>query len=452
MKPLNVTFLAFLSGIVAICLGFTSDSIAEEGTGSCAGRVVDVDNNPVSDLEVFIGPAEIDEDGIRTGLFPEDYPSLRRARTDAEGRFSLTGIPSGVMYFGALPHNVEARLPRQLAEMDEAEIEALFLAALDADTIDALLASSFGMEHADFEPDVEILGLHIQGLSFYPRADSDKIGFEVEPGAHIKGMEVTVKPRMRIRGQILFKDGTPLANARVNLEVYYRTDTPLGMSGGRGGDSPWTDAEGYFVHYLDERDDALFYTLTVAYKELEAEAEPVLLKPGERYDGLVLTFDSEPISTEQATPLITVPSAETVEPKPTSEEVWIGNPANGHAYKRIYCETRDEALAQAAAENAHLLTLNDEEEQRWIAAVFGSECYWIGLSRAQGPAEWQWDNGEPLTYENWLPDDFFDESVAANERRAAVMTFSDGKWYAVGAGSIISRITRMAIIEKEITP
>ena len=224
------------------------------------------------------------------------------------------------------------------------------------------------------------------------------------------------------------------------------------MSGGRGGDRPWTDAEGYFVHYLDERDDALFYTLTVAYKELEAEAEPVLLKPGQRYDGLVLTFDSEPISTEQATPLITAPSAETVEPKPTSEEVWIGNPANGHAYKRIYCETRDEALAQAAAENAHLLTLNDEEEQRWIAAVFGSECYWIGLSRAQGPAEWQWDNGEPLTYENWLPDDFFDESVAANERRAAVMTFSDGKWYAVGAGSIISRITRMAIIEKEITP
>ena len=45
--------------------------------------------------------------------------------------------------------------------------------------------------------------------------------------------------------------------------------------------------------------------------------------------------------------------------------------------------------------------------------------------------QWQWDNGEPVTYENWLPDDFFSESADANERDYAVTTFTDGKWYAV---------------------
>lgn len=51
-----------------------------------------------------------------------------------------------------------------------------------------------------------------------------------------------------------------------------------------------------------------------------------------------------------------------------------------------------------------------------MEAVFGRECYWIGLSRAPGVTEWQWDNGEPLTYQNWLPNDFFDESIDASER------------------------------------
>ena len=61
---------------------------------------------------------------------------------------------------------------------------------------------------------------------------------------------------------------------------------------------------------------------------------------------------------------------------------------------------------------------------------------------------WQWDNGDPITYANWLPNAFFSEVLDADERDYAVMTLSDGKWYAVSPDSVIWDMTGMAIIEK----
>ena len=91
------------------------------------------------------------------------------------------------------------------------------------------------------------------------------------------------------------------------------------------------------------------------------------------------------------------PPATPPPPKPISipafETVWIVNPANGHAYKRVPCESRDAAVAQATQEKAHLVTINDAEEQAWLAAVFGHEFYWIGLSDAEKEGQWEWDNG-----------------------------------------------------------
>ena len=47
----------------------------------------------------------------------------------------------------------------------------------------------------------------------------------------------------------------------------------------------------------------------------------------------------------------------------------------------------------------------------WLTAVFGHEFYWIGLSDTEKEGQWQWDNGESVTYENWLPDDFFSDPL-----------------------------------------
>lgn len=56
-------------------------------------------------------------------------------------------------------------------------------------------------------------------------------------------------------------------------------------------------------------------------------------------------------------------SAPELSSRPESREVWIGNPANSHAYKKVRCETREEANSLASSENAHLVTINDEKEQ-----------------------------------------------------------------------------------------
>ena len=101
---------------------------------------------------------------------------------------------------------------------------------------------------------------------------------------------------MRIRGRVLFRDGTPLRDARLRLS--YNAIHEDGKGHRSSGGNPRTDADGYFLFYFDEKDDTSHYTLSVEYRELEATAGPVLLKPGDRLDGLTLTFDSEPIAAE----------------------------------------------------------------------------------------------------------------------------------------------------------
>ena len=451
MKP-SETYIKVFTLFIAVgslFIAFGSHGITEEETGTFSGRVVDVEGNPVAKLPVMIGRATAIGWGIRSAFFPMQYPAVRRALTDADGRFSIADITPGLSYFGALPYDIEARFPDALAVDITKAIEEDDVAALHASGI-------MGMDDDDFEPDVEVLSLRIQGITFYSRTDHEQIGFGVKQGTHIKNVEVTVQPRMRIRGHIVFKDGTPLVNARVHLR--FRSRTVDGSGNRQSGGRPRTDAEGYFVYYLDERDDAAFYTFSVEYQGLSAEAGPIPLEPEERLDGLTLKFDSESIAPQPSPHKMGFDPATTPPPPkrsiPASEDVWIVNPANWHAYKRIYCETRDDAVAQATKENAYLVTINDAAEQMWLEAVFGHKLYWIGLSRkppvgaSSDVAQWRWENGEPITYANWLPDYFFSESLDVSKRIYAVMTFTAGQWYAVGPDSLVWRMTEMAILEK----
>ncbi len=439
---------ALLTVIVVLLIGFTSPCIAEKETATFSGSVVYTDGNPVAGLPVFIAPAEIEGEWIDTLFFPDEYSKLRRADTDANGQFSITNIPQGSVYFGVLPYNIDKRLPNDFEEIVDNWVSRDWRKITQAD-LDAFVAKGFGMIHSDFEPDVEILSLRVQGTTFYSKYDFDPIVFGVEPGAHIKNAQITVQSRMRIRARVVFRNGTPLTNAHLRLR--YRAGNADGRGHRQAGGDIWTDTDGYFVYYLDEKDDTAHYTFSIEYQELSAEAAPVQLEPGDRLDGLMFTFDSEPIppkaasrkaETDTPDPLSTpAPSSKSI-----SHEPWIVNPTNGHAYKRVSCESREDAVAQATAEKAHLVTINDAKEQAWLTAVFGQECHWIGLSNVG--KKWQWNNGEPVIYENWLPDDFFSESFDAIERAHAIMTFTDGKWYAVAPKSVLLRMTEMAILEK----
>ena len=435
--------LFWLITVISLFIGLVAHSIAQEAeTGTFSGRVVDVEGNPVAELPVMIAPTMVIGPGIHGVFAPMNYPNTRRARTNADGRFTITDITPRMSYFSTLPQNVDVLFP--------SDLEAKIVKAIAEKDFATIHASGVAeMETEDFEPDFEVLSINIRGVTFYPRSDFSRIEFSVEPGSHIKNAQVTVQPRMRIRGRVLFKDGTPLRNAQLRLGCSYTYENGHGRSGG----SPRTDANGYFLFYLDEKDDTANYTFLVEYQALEATAEPVLLEPGDQLDGLIFTFDSEPIVPEPPPHKMGFnPSATPPAPKPLSiptfETVWIVNPANGHAYKRIPCESRDDAVAQATTEKAHLVTINDAAEQAWLTAVFGHEFYWIGLSDTQKEGQWQWDNGEPVTYENWLPDDFFSEASDAGERDYGITTLADGKWYAVSPDSPLLRMTAMAILEK----
>ncbi len=85
--------------------------ICQEGTGTVSGRVVDTEGNPMAELPVYIAPLEIDDGDTFSLYLPYDYFEMNRTETNADGSFSITGIPPGPHYFGVLSKNIDQRLP-----------------------------------------------------------------------------------------------------------------------------------------------------------------------------------------------------------------------------------------------------------------------------------------------------------------------------------------------------
>ena len=329
------------------------------------------------------------------------------------------------------------------------------------------------------EPAYKVISVEIEGISFNVSGHSfdwERVSlgpaFVIAPGADIKNVKITVRPRMRIRGQVLSADGTPLRATHVDFRTNFRD-----VHGNTGSSSGITrlDAEGRFVQYLDR---AGHYTVSVFYRQQSATSQEILLADGQRLDGLVLTLKDEPNppkpeSTDNVRRPLAPPKPRLALPerapeaarigrifdpeaqKPVKQRrhagVWIGNPQNRHAYKQISCRTREEALQRATAENAYLVTINDKAEQDWLRAVFGKQNFWLGLTDGLKQGQRRWDNGEPLTYTNWNPS----VQTAARDGKDASKNYTvligfTGKWQTVRKDGFVARMTKKAILEKEI--
>ena len=376
------------------------DGRTEDGTAAFSGRVVGVEGEAVSGLSLAIEHVMFDHyEGEVAPIQPLE------TQTDTDGAFSFRGIPAG---------QVQLILPFEMDTEKQYYID----------------------------PEDEIVSIKI-GAVTYPPYPFDAFIFTITPGVHIRNVEVKVRPRMRIRGRIVFNDGSPLADAEIRIGV--RSRDLDGSGGGSSSGGTQTDADGTFTEYVSGE---AVYTVTVAYQDLSATSEPFVLNAGERREDLVLMFESPPIppaaeDVETSTP----PVIDPLRPR----GVWVVNPENGHAYKEVYVDGPAEAKALATAENAYLVSINDAMEQQWLERLFGPDPFWIGLSDVQTEGEWQWESGEPVTYTNWSLHPIFPDDLDAAEKDYVVKTFT-GEWQAVGTQSPFWRITRRAILETDHVP
>ena len=391
----------FFIGIIALFLTGASRSDAQKGAlTTFTGRVVDGAGHPIAGLTVVLVPVA-DGHGawfpieVNERQWPDD-PRAFQAETDAEGRFAITDAIVGPVLLGLFPYH---------------------------------------------KPEAHILKVQIGDMFLYAPEESWGRGivFSAEPGERIEDVKVTVQRFLQLRGKVLKMDGSPLVNAqRVKFRV-----RQLSLDGEYDGRTSWTtetNAEGNFVQYIPPYvDGPMFYFMSVTCRDGSAQLDPIVVRPSDLMHEAIFTFE---------TPLIPDVPGNAVprfQGGLDATGVWIVNPENGHAYKKIPFSGVEDAIAQATKEDAHLVAINDASEQHWLERAFSPMRTLIGLSDIEEEGQWQWHSGEPLTYTNWAQ---YEPQDTDNGDEDYVIMMGD-KWIDMGPGDIRWRFIQTVLFEKD---
>ena len=404
--------IIFLLGIVVLFLVGTWEGSAQNNAlTTLSGRVVDAAGQPIAGLTVVLVPVE-DGNGawfpieVEERGWPDD-PMAFQAETDTEGRFIITDAIDGPVLLGLFPY---------------------------------------------YKPEAKILKVQIGEMSLYPGGHEVGGGtvFTLEPGEYIENVEITVQRFLQLRAKVLKMDGNPLANARrIKFKV-----RQLSLDGELDGSRSWstgTDAEGNFVQYIpDYANVPIFYFMSVTYQEYQAQLDPIVVRPEDLMHEAVFTFEVPlpPDMPRNAPPRFHAGASARAGGGIDAKDVWVVNPANGHAYKKIRFSGVEDAIAQAAKENAYLVAINDEAEQNWLERVFVAHRTLIGLSDVGKEGQWQWQSGEPVTYTNWARDEPQDTDKGDEDY---VILFAD-QWMDIGPADIRWRFINSVLLENEGLP
>ena len=336
-----------LTVLIVLSFAFVSDITAEAEDATLSGRVITAEGEPVAGASIML--------------------QMSTAETDSEGRFAFTKITPSQTRLKVLRNPIRKSSPLQPSN-------------------------------------TEIRAIKFGKVTFYPHDFHDtsrSATFAIESGADIKAVEVIMERQLIVRGRLVFKNGEPFADTSLKIKI---DQLDLDGTDGYGFNRSFqTDADGNFVHATYTPG---IYILSVNHHGLSAASEPFIIEVGKPHERVVLTLDGN--TTDLSLPPPEAPKKQRLyHPSYISEVpgVWVINPANGHAYKWIECDDREDAQIQAAAEEAHLVTITSEAEQIWLEAVFRLGPYWIGLTDVVKEGEWQWETGEPVTYSNWKEPD-----------------------------------------------
>ena len=395
---------------------------AEKMLGGFSGKVVDLEGKGVANFKFAIQPMQ-----LHNGSLVPAYESLPW-QADSTGAFTVNDIHPRLVQLSALPD-----IPLDVFDPEKGKILLEFI------------------RRGRVEPGKKIISIQIGKVTLFNRDDPDfyeGLTFALKPGQTIENLKIIVKPRLQIRGRVIYADDTPLANTELDLDMKWHHESRPSYTGSRGG-HPFTDADGYFVQYVDKPG---FYTLSVEHNDLSAGAGPVLIKDDVQSKELLLTLEGKLDVVKPLPKIIKAPGKiKFREPLvPSVKGVWVINPANGHAYKRIQCEDWHDAQRKAIEEGAHLVSINDESEQHWLQVIFGGDPFWIGLTDAEKEGEWQWDSGEPVTYTNWVVYPILRDKSPDSEKDYVVFTFIRGEWQSISPKSLLwGEIAKQAVIEKD---
>ncbi|MCG9130330.1 hypothetical protein J5I95_01475 [Candidatus Poribacteria bacterium] len=402
---------ALLVGIAVFCLTVVWRSSAQPGVPTTfSGRVIDKGGNPIVGRAVAIIPVE-DGNGawfpteVDGHEWPDD-PFAFQAKTDREGRFTINARIQSPVMLGLLPY---------------------------------------------YKPEAAILKVKIGEMFAYPSGNAVGRGivFAPEPGGVIENIEMTARPFLQVHGKVRRLDGTPLDNARIKFSV-----RQLGFDGESDGDissGTQTDVGGDFVKYIESYTDGpAFYIMSIRYQGQHVSAKPIVVKAEDQTHKVIFTFKNPLMSDlPEGAPRSFQADASAASGAVTDARgVWIVNPANGHAYKKILCDDPEDAIAQATTEGAYLVAINDEAEQYWLGQVFILHHTFIGLTNIEKEGQWQWHSGEPVTYTNWNTN----EPADTDKRDEDYVILLGGQWMDIGPGDIHWRLTRTAILEREKPP
>ncbi len=467
MTLLHIRKNTFIVLIVlsVLFLAVANNSPAEENPSTLTGRVITAKGEPIAETPIVLFHVKIrDVGGIETIYDKTLYPFLRqrpspppnmpahvrqrmmgkvpneqekqtrppflKTVTDSEGRFTFAEIASGLAQIMVLHTKPPKKKP-----------------------------APPGREHLNYTPPPAIKSIKFGKVTFYPHEfsfspETGGVTFAIKPGAKIENIAVimgtNVRNQLTVQGKIVFKDGTPLANGSLKVNIGM---LDVGDTEGDVFSRPiQTDANGDFRLSVFIPG---IYSLSIEYLGLSAIADMFILKEGEEYKGLVITLDGNADELADPSPENDETEKNRYRYEPDIPKVWIVNPENGHAYKAIRCENREDARTQAEAESAHLVTITSEAEQVWLEVVFKDEPYWLGLIYVPFGSKWFWETGEPLTYTNWTLDDKIGQrlpnlpaNIPGMERHYAIMS-KKGDWNAVALKGPFEVRTQTAIIERD---